>query len=764
MEILLNFGMYEYIFISAILLICCGVFFALYLKYKRILSQNIFYEKLVEYGGLCYFVFYNNGFECSKQLALLLTLEKGISSSFEDVLSRFNDVDGVLLTNASSGDNISLEIKTKGDVWLRIKSRIFYNDNDEIFARVLYFENITSDKAVFDEISDFGKQKLGESQILQGAIDVIPYPVFIRDENLNIIYCNEYYVKSTGALNKRRAITSKTEPLSGEGVMEARSLSAAVRKSKAMLKRLCKGLGESGYEEKIITEVPFSYEEKLYTLGYFDNENDVNDFDKLGDDVYLKVLDLQNVGFAYFTDDLSIQNYNETFMSLWQFEEDFLKQKPSYVNVLEKLYNKKTMPLSKSFEEMKKNDLEMFKNKGMYVDQIVLSNGAHINRIFINNIKKGIVIIYKDITEELINKKQLASNENNISLSVINNLNEGIAIFGANKTLKIYNDAFVNLWKMDKDFLESSPLVTEVFEHKKNFFTEHGNWHKARESLLSVIDGESIIVELGLNKAYEISGTLLKDGGIMITYNDISDVMIEKNKSLELKQSLDIRNKLLSEFVFETKNSIKKNIAFLNNFNYDLKLEGEKSKMLLSMVEELSKLRDNISSTIDLVNIDASFSYVTPEVVDVKNLMLSVFDFVKARINQKQIDVDFNCPSNIDWITIDEKQIKHLLLFIFDSIITNVYNNAKVIIGISKIRKSDIAEVNQGYLKDELYLVISFDIRGDFIKESFDINNLKQVTNAFGVNNIIVKKILKTFEGFFIEEKNSLKICLPYHK
>ena len=727
---------------------------------NRLLSADLYFaRKLSEYGVDGYFAFIGKRTECSKQLAILLMLKDGENSSFSDVLAGFHDDDASGIMECLKHDNSVLKIKTKNDLCMAVTCRIFYDSDDGELAKVLYFRNITDDQTQFDEVSDFGRKVFYENQMLRRATDALPLSFFIRDDGLNVVYGNDVYINDNIVSDKQNTSGGLSEPLRGDGVQEARSLAAAVRRAGAKMGRLCHGDADI---EKYITEIPFMIDGKIYSIGYYDEEDcAAPQKNHLSEKDFMKLFDAENTAVAYFSDDLSLTASNTVFSSMWGLDADYIKQKPSYISFLDTLYLNKCLPVDCNLEELKQSDMRIIDAKKMQImPQMVLPSGTIIKRILIGNIGGGFVIIWKNAADEAVGRKYQP--DKTISFDVVNNLNEGVALFGANKTLLMYNRTFASMWNLDRVFLDSCPLITEVFERKKKFLNRQGEeWSNLRDSLLKrVLDCETVVVDNTNGKSYEIAGYLMADGSLMLRYADISERRLEKQRNSELKESFDVKHKMLTEFAFEMNRAIARNIGSLKG------ISGGK-KLLSAATDKMLYLKEQIVKTIEIIDVDVNMHLVAPDVVDVKKMLISVLYMIEERISEKQIALTTNCPDDIDWITVDEKLIKHMMLFILNSVVLNIAPHSVLAVKVSKVRKKDIGENMSfaGGKDDDFYLVVEIGTEGHFLSESLDLFNIRSDDDIFGTKNRLIRKIIRIFDGFFIADsgKKTLKICLPYH-
>ena len=75
----------------------------------------------------------------------------------------------------------------------------------------------------------------------------------------------------------------------------------------------------------------------------------------------------------------------------------------------------------------------------------------------------GTTYLYENVTKEI----QLESRYNEligVQRETLDNLHEGVALFGTDGRLKLHNPAFARFWALDSDFLDRQPHIDPVID------------------------------------------------------------------------------------------------------------------------------------------------------------------------------------------------------------------------------------------------------------------------------------------------------------
>ena len=135
----------------------------------------------------------------------------------------------------------------------------------------------------------------------------------------------------------------------------------------------------------------------------------------------------------------------------------------------------------------------------------------------------GVVFAFEDITDRIATTSAynaLMSVQNEI----LTGLFDGILIFGSNSRLSFYNDAYINLWNADSDFLAQEPTFDELLDSQQQFFADSENWEKIKKGISANIlnrTSKTIVIKRLDDKDLQMSVKNLSDGSLLIVYKSI---------------------------------------------------------------------------------------------------------------------------------------------------------------------------------------------------------------------------------------------------
>ena len=174
---------------------------------------------------------------CSRRLAVLLDLFHGMEADFEQVVEGFERPSQERLRQAvlglrTNGDgfHVSLHHAITGR---RIQARgLRATDADGArLGDVLWMGDVTEGVAAVDSLTQTTAELRRERDLLKAAMDGVADPIWLRDDDLSLIFANAAYVRSVDGRDAADVVARGRELAPRVSVREARALAAAARAS-----------------------------------------------------------------------------------------------------------------------------------------------------------------------------------------------------------------------------------------------------------------------------------------------------------------------------------------------------------------------------------------------------------------------------------------------------------------------------------------------------------------------------------------------------
>ena len=137
----------------------------------------------------------------------------------------------------------------------------------------------------------------------------------------------------------------------------------------------------------------------------------------------------------------------------------------------------------------------------------------------------GLIFVYEDVTDRLALERSY-NTLIEVQRESLDNLFEGIAVFGSDGRLKLHNPAYRQLWGLDESDLEGEPHISEIVEKTRRFYDDGGDWPTLKSRIIARLSGGTLERDL-LDRAdgtvLQVATVPLPDGNMLLSYLDITD-------------------------------------------------------------------------------------------------------------------------------------------------------------------------------------------------------------------------------------------------
>ena len=387
---------------------------------------------------------------------------------------------------------------------------------------------------------------------------------------------------------------------------------------------------------------------------------------------HARTLNRVATGVAIFATDRRLSFYNEAFAALWSLPSAWLDQRPSLGEILDKLRAERLLPEQIDYRAWRARQAAAFDNtahQDLQEDWWHLPDGRAIHVAADQRPDGGVTFLYDDVTERLA----LESRYNaliHMQRETLDHLREGVAVFGSDGRLQLFNPAFEQVWSLDGAFLKNGPHVDEVKAACAPRLDDAAPWERTREAVTgmdeerSAFDGH-VTLKDGTEVAY--AGIPLPDGATMMTYADITDskrveqALIERNEALEASDRL--KNTFISHVSYELRTPLTNIIGFSELLGEprvgDL---NERQRDYLGDIRSSSQtLLAIINDILDLATIDAGALELKKREADVRDIVRAAELGVKERIAAERITLDIDIAPDVESIVADDKRVTQIL-------------------------------------------------------------------------------------------------------
>lgn len=572
---------------------------------------------------------------------------------------------------------------------------------------VLWLEDITSLRVASDHMAEEQELLRLEVERLQDTLDAFEHPVWIRDHRQKIVWCNVAYAKTlnetpSDIVAQQKEIvpaTRKKKPSEKEMIFGADFAKLAVEKSSKQSVKIHQVLGGKRLFLKI-SEIPVH--SKNVTVGVAE---DLTEYETELDQVmnnqsaHMALLEQLRSAIGVYGADHSLQFYNSSFSQLWGLEDGWLNTKPKLGDVMEKLREMRRLPEQADFRTYKKSWLDMF--TGLiepHEEMLHLPDGSALRMLVMPHKLGGIMMTFEDVTSRL----ELESSYNTlvaVQKETLDNLAEGVAVYGGDGRLKLWNPSFARLWGVSPENLEGEPHVTRIVSKVESHF-EPSDWPSIKKQQVDIALDRAIHegrIERIDDIHFDFATVPLPDGGVLVTYSDVTDTVRVENALRDRNQALEAAEQLKLDFLANVSYQLRTPLNAIMGFNEMLR-EGfagpinEKQKEYTRDIHDASEgLLSLINDILDLSTIEAGQMSFDFEEISVRGVMESISDLVSDWARKEHIEVTMTCPNNIGSAYIDSSRVKQAVVNLVRNAISHTSEGGKIDLKAS--RRGDVVEI-----------------------------------------------------------------------
>jgi len=592
-------------------------------------------------------------------LAVLLGLEKGATSRYSDLLSRFESDVSQQLDRAVAGlkrdgtvFDLIMPLKDGSRTVQAVGVRSLTEDGSEL-AHCLWMRDISDSRTIGapDETVDPVAAATG---ILRGIAEAFPHPLWFRDTALNITYANPSSPREDVSRHLAKKAVAGDQALSELTTFKI-----------------------SGLPQRMeVTEIPLP--DGAGTLGFAidafqtDMENGAlgAPSTNLDDAEEAAVLDNLTTAVAIYDKRARLTYYNSAYTTLWELDPNWAGEGPTYGDVLEQLREVRLLPEVADFRSFKEDELARFKDQDDRDEALLhLPNNRSLRAIVSPHRDGGLIFTYEDVTDRL----ELESSYQTlvaVQRETLDNLYEGVAVFGPDGRLQLSNPAFVNIWLLKDIDLGEQPHLTDFIESTRPFYMGYENWDIFKDSLITWLmnrEPKSGRLERSDGTVLDYAAVPLPDGAVLLSYLDVSDSALVEKALRERAEAMQAADKLKSEFIanlsYEVRTPLNSIVGFADILadQYFGKLNKRQGEYAHGIQESAQTLLTLFSDIMDLANIEAGQLSLELDTVDVHTLLAGVLSLVRERSRKQKLDLNFDCPADIGWVVADEKRLKQVL-------------------------------------------------------------------------------------------------------
>ncbi|MDO9639188.1 MAG: PAS-domain containing protein [Pseudotabrizicola sp.] len=203
------------------------------------------------------------------------------------------------------------------------------------------------------------------------------------------------------------------------------------------------------------------------------------------------------IGLAIFDSRRQLQLFNPALLDLTGLPPDFLSLRPSLLSVLDALRDRSMVPEPKDYHDWRSQitDIERAAASGVYEETWNLPGGQTYKVVGRPHPNGALALMIEDISTEITRTRRYRA-DMELGQSVIDSMDEAIAVFSETGLLVMTNTRYAKLWEHDPTDSLASVGITSLTRHWRSKSAPNALWAEAEEFVCTVGDRETWSADL----------------------------------------------------------------------------------------------------------------------------------------------------------------------------------------------------------------------------------------------------------------------------
>lgn len=641
----------------------------------------------------------------SKGFLNLLNLEQ--IKTFSDIQHALRPGDSAALETCmirmkENGQKFILKVQTQTDKKiLRFTGSTGHALNGSDQYDIIWAEDVTVSEQDLEKNRSSRQSLEHEIRKFHTLLATMTTPLWMHTANGDIAWCNEAYAKilsktTDEVLQEKIELpftTPKKKGGSGQSVRKLVDIALTTATPQSEAKHLVFGGNRHMMQVDLI---PLTHLDLVIGQARdITREEEIERRSERNSTANRELMEQLRSAIAIFDGAQKLEFYNSAFAQLWRLEGGWLDTKPKLGEIMERLREIRRLPEQADFRRFKQSWLDMFTaTQGPHEDMLYLPDGSVLRSLFMPHPLGGLLMTFEDVTSSL----ELESSYNTlmaVQKETLDNLAEGVAVYGEHGRLKLWNPAYARLWDLNPEDLDGGLHISQILDRCRKFYITD-DWTGLRDKMISEFfersdkDGEIILAD---NKTLHYSSISLPDGGRMVTFQDVTDTVNIEKALRDRNAALEAAERLKLDFIANVSYQLRTPLNAIIGFNEILDKQyfgplNERQKEYTKGLSEASeRLLNLINDILDLSSLEAGYLTLNYEAFDIYQMLQGIYDLTSEWARSQQIEVHLSCSEEIGFIDADERRIKQVLINLIRNAISFTPAGGRITLSAEKIGK-----------------------------------------------------------------------------
>lgn len=559
-----------------------------------------------------------------------------------------------------------------------------------------------------------------------GLLNKLPFPIWWRHtEDLKLVGCNEAYAQALD-LTPEEVLQSQRQL--GAGAIPEHGMALAKRARRAREPQ-----SESHYIVVDGKRRLLDFTE--CTLGEGDHMTagfalDVTPLEEVQTTLathiaaHDQILEMLGSAIAVFGADKRLKFFNEAFLRLWGLDEDYFPDDLTYGELLELLRQRRQLPEIVDFPAFKRDLESRFTHLIEPVEELMHLPDERTLRVICNpHPFGGLLIVYEDVTDRLALERSY-NTLIAVQQATLNNLYEGVAVFGSDGRLKVWNKVYAGMWELPEKHLSQNPHVSDLVDYARAELPDTDNWPDLRRRLILAVTEpkpRQRRLERKNGEILDIAHVPLPDGQCLVLYQDVTDSVRVERALAERNAAFERADLLKSQFIANVSYELRTPLNAIQGFTEVLesRVFGDLNERQHSHVQNILRasevLMGLINDILDLATLQAGFLHLDLQEVEPAQLCADAITSLQSRADDREVELTLTCEEGLGVFMADRNRIGQVVRNIAENLIKFSQHGDLVAVNVNRrnnrLRIEFISSGSEQSEEDQEFLIRRFEGR-----------------------------------------------------
>jgi signal transduction histidine kinase len=522
----------------------------------------------------------------------------------------------------------------------------------------------------------------GEHETLLGLLDALKMPFWLRSVDGRLKWVNRAYAAAVEAESSSLALRDGKEFL-GTQARDAVARQHATRPVfEETLSTVIKG------DRKMFAVTDFAGPEGSAGIAA-----DVSDIEAMREEQQRTVrshadtLDQLNTAVAIFDAGQKLRFFNQAFEKLWGPDHVFLESAPDNALLLDRLRSAGKLAEQPEWRRWKENLLSAYRAVDPQEHWWHLPDGRTIRVVANPQPNGGVTWVFENLTEkiDLESRYQTAVR---VQGETLDNLAEGVAVFGPDGRVRLSNPAFSTLWGLDPSLAAPNTHIAAIRSacDEKLGDSPWGGFVAAVTGFDDERRDRHGQAELHSGSVLRYAVIHLPNGQVMMTFVDVTDSVNVERALKEKNEALQKSDQLKSDFVQHVSYELRSPLTNIIGFTELLQLPdtGALSQRQGEYVDHIgsssSVLLTIVNDILDLATVDAGIMELDLGEVRVDQTIANAVDLVSDRLREHGIGVRVEAERAPKTFHGDENRVRQILFNLLSNAANYAPENSEIVL------------------------------------------------------------------------------------